>query len=237
MIPPWALRRLRDYRSRIHADPPVGGVDFGDLVRPAPIDGSFGYARGGTLIDRFYIERFLVGHASDIRGRVLEVADDAYTRRFGGKNVHRSDVLGLNVSDGISVVADLCSPPKDLPWEAFDCIVFTQTLQFVSDPAAAICTLARLLHTGGVLLATFPGISQISRYDADRWGDRWRFTTLSARELFEGAFGDVLVEGFGSVLTAIGLLHGLVVEDLPRGSIDRRDPDFELLVTVRAVKR
>src|SRR3712207_7478121 len=40
---------------------------------------------------------------------------------------------------------------------------------------------------GGVLLATFPGISPISR---DQWGDQWywAFTSQSARRLFEEAF-------------------------------------------------
>ena len=43
----------------------------------------FGFDRG-TPIDRYYIESFLSTHASDIRGHVLEVADNTYTRRFGG---------------------------------------------------------------------------------------------------------------------------------------------------------
>ena len=36
-------------------------------------------------MDRHYIERFLAQHAVDVQGRVLEVGDDAYTRRFGGE--------------------------------------------------------------------------------------------------------------------------------------------------------
>ena len=236
-IPPTLLRRMRDFRLRLRAEPPVGDVDFGDLGRVAPIDSIFGLGRGGTPIDRYYIEKFLERNGTHIAGRVLEVADDSYTRRFGGSKVVQSDVLALERADGVSIVADLCQPPEDLPWGAFDCIVLTQTLQFVADPALAVSTLARLLRSGGVLLATFPGISQISRYDADRWGDRWRLTTLAARELLDAEYSQVSVEAFGSVLAAVGVLHGLVVEDLPKGLVDERDPDYEVLVAARAVRR
>lgn len=231
------LRRLHDCWSRLRADPPVGSIDFGDLARVTPIDATFGIGRGGRPIDRHYIERFLERHATDIHGNVLELADDGYTKRFGGANVLHSDVLGLRPAPGITVTGDLCNPPDDFGWGSFDCIVFTQTLQFVSDPAAAVSTLARLLRTRGVLLATFPGISQISRYDAERWGDRWRFTTLSARELLRREFVEVSVEAFGSVLTAVAALHGLVVEDIPVGMMEQHDPDYELIVTARAVRR
>jgi SAM-dependent methyltransferase len=237
MIPPRLLRWLRHAKSRARADPPVGGVDFGDLALQTPIDAAFGLGRGGMAIDRAYIESFLSRYRADIAGRVLEVADDSYTRRFGGSAVRQSDVLSLVPGPAVTIVADLCRPPEDLPWGSFDCVVFTQTLQFVAEPATAVKTLAGLLKPEGILLATFPGISQISRYDDERWGDRWRLTALAARELLDDGFRDVDVEAFGSVLTAIGVLHGLVVEDLPAGALDARDPDYEVVVTARAVRR
>jgi hypothetical protein len=82
------------------------------------------------------------------------------------------------------------------------------------------------------------GISQISRYDMDRWGDYWRFTTLSAQRLFEEVFlpANVSVESYGNVLAANAFMHGLVTEDLRVEELDYRDPDYELLITVRAVK-
>jgi hypothetical protein len=43
-------------------------------------------------LDRYYIEAFLGRHAADIRGRTLEIGDDTYTLRFGGR-VTQSDVL------------------------------------------------------------------------------------------------------------------------------------------------
>jgi hypothetical protein len=41
---------------------------------------------------------------------------------------------------------------------------------------------------------------------------------------------------YGNVLTAIALLHGLAAEELRQEELDYFDPDYEILVTVRAVK-
>jgi SAM-dependent methyltransferase len=235
-LPPSVARWIRRRAARLVARPPVGDVSFGDFMRVDPISPGFGLSRGGTPIDRFYIERFLARHASDISGVVLEVADSEYTERFG-HDLRKIDVLHLREQAGVTVVADLCDPPE-LNWGGYDSIVLTQTLQFVPDPAVALRTVVHLLRSGGVLLATVPGISQISRYDADRWGDRWRFTRQSAVELGEAAFGvgNVSAESFGNVLAAVGVLHGLVVEDVPRPMLEIFDPDYEVIVALRGVK-
>ncbi|MDT7947006.1 MAG: methyltransferase domain-containing protein [Thermoflexus sp.] len=169
---------------------------------------------------------------------MLEIGDDTYTRRFGGDRVARSDVL--HVQEGnpkATIVADLTCADS-IPSDTFDCIIFTQTLHVIYDVRAAIRHLHRILKPGGVLLATFPGISQINRYDMDRWGDYWRFTTLSARRLFEEVFppGNVTVRAYGNVLAAVAFLHGLSAEELRREELDYHDPDYELIITVRAVK-
>jgi hypothetical protein len=89
-----------------------------------------------------------------------------------------------------------------------------------------------------VVLATVPGISQIVRYDMDRWGDYWRFTSLSARRLFECAFpgGEVRVEAHGNVLAGAAFLYGLSSGELRPEELEHHDPDYEVLITVRAVK-
>jgi SAM-dependent methyltransferase len=215
----------------------VGWVWFGNLRRIEPISRVFGLDRG-KAIDRYYIEDFLARHAADVRGSVLEVADNAYTRQFGGERVTQSHVLHVHEGNPrATLVADL-STDNSIPSNSFDCIILTQTLQYIYDTRAAIQTLYRVLNQGGILLATFPGIGQISRYDMDRWGDYWRFTTLSARKLFEDVFsvGNVAVESCGNVLVASSLLQGLAVEDLCEKELDYRDPDYELLITLRAVK-
>ena len=76
---------LARWRHR-NDSPPVGRVKLADLRRTTPISRKFGFDRG-LPIDRYYIERFLERHASDIHGRVLEIAFNMYTLRFGGERV------------------------------------------------------------------------------------------------------------------------------------------------------
>ena len=213
-------------------------VRFGSLRRLTPVSRKFGWDRGGLPVDRYYIGQFLGRHAADIRGRVLEVRDDTYTRKFGGDRVTRCDVLHpVPDNPRATIVADLTAADH-VPAESFDCIILTQVLPFIPDPQAAVHTLHRILRPGGVVLATMPGISQIVRYDMDRWGDYWRFTTLSARRIFECGFpgGAVEVAAHGNVLTAMAFLQGLSSRDLRADELDREDPDYEVLITVRAVK-
>jgi SAM-dependent methyltransferase len=237
ILPVGMQRWLRIRKQRFDCRPPVGWVKFGSLRRIKPISIIFGFDRG-LCIDRYYIEKFLSEHISDIKGHVLEIGDSAYTRKFGGDKVSKSDVL--HVVDGnpnATIVADL-TRDGNVPANTFDCIIFTQTLPFIYDVKAAIRNLYRILKPRGVLLVTFSGISQISRYDMDRWGDYWRFTTLSARKVFGEVFSDnnIQVTSYGNVLVAVSFLHGLASEELRQEELDYHDPDYEVLITVRAVK-
>jgi SAM-dependent methyltransferase len=212
-------------------------VSFGTLRQVTPISRDWGWDRG-LPIDRYYIENFLARYADNIRGRVLEIGDNSYTLRFGCDRVTRSDVL--HVEEGnpkATIVADLTSA-SHIPSEIFDCILLIQTLQLIYDVRAAIQTIHRILKPGGVLLATFPGISQT--YD-HTWGHcwYWNFTTLSARRLFEEFFpaADVKIYAYGNVLASISFLHGLAAEELQKEELDYNDPGYEVLITVRAVKQ
>jgi len=121
--------------------------------------------------------------------------------------------------------------------DAFDCIIFTQALQFIYDMRSVVQVLYRTLKPGGVLLATFPGVTQAPYKEcSDSWC--WAFTPLSVRLLFEEAFpkANIRIEAHGNVLAAISLLHGLAVEELSQEELDYNDPDYELLITLRAEK-
>lgn len=236
-LPEQARRWLRVRRVRLHHKLTRTRARHGALFAVEPIRRNFG-SGAGKCVDRYYIEGFLARHVSDIRGEVLEVGSDIYTVRFGGDVVAHSHVLhAVPGNPRATIVGDL-TRGDGLPSDYFDCIVLTQTLQFIDDVAAALSTLYRMLKPGGVLLATVPGISQISRYDMDRWGEHWRFTSLSARALFDRVFPDemVEVEAYGNVLAAVAFLHGLVTDELEQGELDHLDRDYELLITIRAVK-
>ena len=223
-MPIRPLRRRRDERLPV-------------LPRQ-PVSREFGFERGRP-VDRWYIERFLQEHSADIRGRVLEVAEDSYTRLYGDGQVTQSDVLHAAADDPDATIAGDLVSGAGIPEAAFDCFICTQTLQFIPDAPAAVAGMRRLLAPGGVLLATVPGISQISRVDDAAWGDWWRFTQRGTQRLFAQAFGEanVDVRRHGNVQSAAAFLYGLAAEDLETQDLARDDPAFHLLITVRAVRQ
>jgi hypothetical protein len=201
-----------------------------------PLSDTWGFDRG-TPVDRYYIEHFLERHARDIRGRVLEMKSRAYTDRFG-TGVHSADVLDLDASNAeATIVADL-STTAMMPASRFDCFILTQTLQFIFEVESAITSAHRMLAPGGTLLVTVPCVSRVApRYGQDT--DYWRFTPASCRRLFGAAFGaeQVSIEPLGNVGAAVAFLRGVAVEEIPHRVLDSNDPDFPVVVAVRAVKR
>lgn len=233
----YLARETRRRLARLAVWPPVGWVRFGSLRRLRPISSDYGNSRG-LEIDRYYIEKFLGEFSSDIQGRVLEIKHAAYTHKYGGDRVTQSDILHpVSGNPDATIVADL-TKADHLPSNMFDVIIFTQTLQFIYDIRTVIATMHRILKPGGVLLATASGMAQLSLEDFDKWGEYWRFTSLSARLLFEEAFGagNVTVRSYGNVLAAISFLEGLAVEDLKQKELDTVDRSYEVLIAVRAVK-
>lgn len=217
--------------------PPVGWARLGSLRRLRPISPDWGMERGQP-IDRYYIENFLAVHTADVQGHVLEIGSNTYTRRFGGDQVTQSVVLHVaEQKDVVTLIGDLTTG-ENMPADAFDCVILTQTLNAIFDVAAATQTVHRILKPGGVALITVPGISKISRYDMDRWGYYWSFTTASMMRLMTAVFPPdcVQIAAHGNVLAAIAFLHGLSSQELRRRELDTIDPDYELLITVRAAK-
>jgi SAM-dependent methyltransferase len=192
----------------------------------------------GQPIDRYYIERFLAQRADDIQGRVLEIGDNTYTCQFGQERVTESVVLHVaEQKERVTLIGSL-TEKQTIPAASFDCLIITQTLQAIFDIQAAVDTIYHSLKPGGVALITIPGISKISRYDMDRWGYYWSFTTRSIKELFSAVFPpeNLQIEAHGNVLVAISFLHGLASQELRQKELDYCDPDFEVLITLRAQK-
>ena len=235
-LPAPVARSLRALKWRLAGRTPVGSFDFGDFRNLAPVDRDFGYSRG-LPIDRHYIERFLASHGADVGGRVLEVGDDEYTRRFGGARVTASDVLHVHAGNPkATLVARLEAAPQ-VPDDTFDAIILTQTLSIIYDLRAAVATLHRILKPGGVLLVTVPGVTCVPA--RSEWAATWcwSFTEHSLRRLLEEAFGaGVETATRGNVLAAVAFLEGLCAEELRPGELDHLDPDYPVTITARAVK-
>lgn len=217
-------------------------VTFGDFARIEPVSRFLGTERGKP-IDRQYIDAFLNAERKQIRGSALEVGELRYVPRFG-HDILRQSVLAISpkaVSSHIGleelIIADL-SLPETVPEGDFDCFVCTQTLNFIYDFKSAIQSARRLLKPGGSFIGTVAGISPISRYDADRWGDYWRFTEMSLGRLLTEIFGpNITIRSYGNALTAQAFLQGLCCEDFPDYSVfEKNDKDFPVVIGFVAIR-
>jgi peptidoglycan/xylan/chitin deacetylase (PgdA/CDA1 family) len=211
-------------------------VDWGDLRRIAPVSRDWGYDRGEP-VDRRYIEDFLARHSSDIRGAVLEVQEDDFTRACGGPRVTAGAVVDVDTANTrATLLADLRHAPQ-IPSDRFDCIILTQTLHVIDDMTAALRECHRILKPGGVLLATMPAASRVC-LEYGEHGDFWRVTPAGARALFGEVFSPshTSTTPFGSVLTNTAFLQGFAASELTDAEFAAFDPYFPALTGIRARK-
>ena len=222
--------------SIYQAIPPIYRVDLGSLNRTQPFSTQFGYDRGGP-VDRYYIEKFLAKNSHLIKGRALEIGDNEYTLHFGGSNVSVSDILHVDrTNKKATYVGDLSNAPN-LPSDAFDCIILTQTLQFIYDFKKAIATCYRILKPGGSLLLTVPGISHIPQ---DEWGEYccWSFTETAMKKILSERFdiNHIQTETYGNVLVASAFLYGMGRYELSNDQLNDHDPHYQVIITAECKK-
>lgn len=229
------LRRLRRQLGLLIRRPtvPVGRVRWGSLRRTSPISRRYGYDRGKP-VDRHYIEDFLATWSADIKGRVLEIKEPEYTQSYGGARVTQSDILDVDAANPqATIIADL-NQRTQLPEEAYDCIIFTQTLQYIYGLDCALRELHRSLKPGGVLLMTVPGITPSPLGE----GRHWSFTRLSAERLLDESFGGQNGEvwSYGNLMAVTAFLYGLAAEELRPSELAACDPEYPLIIAARWVK-
>lgn len=196
-----------------------------------PVSNIFGIDRG-KAIDRYYIEEFLHENQHLIRGDVLEIADPSYTRMFGGEKVKRSLILHtVPNKKNVDIVGNL-ETGEGIPENMVDCFILTQTLLCIFDVQSAVRNAVKILKPGGALLLTVPGITQISNFDYDRWGQYWSFTDQSIRKLFEQIVPpeNIVVKTYGNVKIASAFLYGLALHEMKKKDLDFNDHNFQMVI-------
>jgi hypothetical protein len=207
-----------------------------DLRQTKPVSEVFGLDRG-LPVDRYYIEHFLEENKQLISGSVLEIGDDQYSRKFGS-GIDRQEILHFAEGNPYATIIGDLTNSNTLKPELTDCFICTQTLNFIFDVKAAVKGIHFLLREGGTALVTVAGISQVSRYDMDNWGDYWRFTDRSLFQLFSEVFDPdkIEIKCYGNVLSSVAFLEGISANELTVDELMYRDENYQTIITVRVKK-
>ena len=234
------LARL--YRTRLRRDSDAAPasvraahpIQWGNLRRLDPIDPVWGYGRG-TPVDRWQLTRFFDQHKLDIRGRVLEVATPLYASEHGDR-ITRIDILDIDPENReATIIADL-DDAGSLPEAAFDCVICTQTLQYVLNLEVALANLWQGLAPGGVLLLSVPALAK--RDPNPALVDRWRLMPGGLATLVERvcARSEYEVVGVGNTLVVLAALLGIAAEDIDDDELAANRDQFPTLSLARVRK-
>lgn len=206
------------------------------LFRIVPFSRKFGFDYGSP-IDRFYIEKFLSEHCDLIHGDVLEIAENTYTLQFG-RDVVKSHILHVTEGNENATLIGNLETGENIPDNAYDCMLLTQTLPFIYDIRSVLKNCHKALKTDGKLILTVPMLSPVSRYDADRWGDYWRFTEQGVTRLLEDFFEKekTSVSCYGNYYAASAFLRGLPLEEVRKSRLFPTDPDYIVTIGIVAEK-
>lgn len=201
-----------------------------------PVSRDFGLGRG-RAIDRYYIEAFLGEFKNDIKGNVLEIADNTYTIKYGENRVENSYVL--HVEGWGNTIKGNLETGEGLKNRQFDTLIITQTLMFIYDLKSAASNIYKIMKDNATALITVAGISQISRYDASNWGSYWGFHEDALKRLFVPVFGEgnVQIRSYGNVKTATAMLYGMCCEELKEDDFKIQDIDYPVIVAAYLRKR
>ena len=196
-----------------------GSVIFAASRRSTP---NWGYERG-TPIDRVYVERFVGAHAARHprarpRDRSSRLHDAVRRRRRARRHPHGD--RGEPGGDDRRRPRRRTAHPRRhvrLRDRHADAAVHLRRAGSTEHRSIAFSP------PDGVLLATVPGLTKISRIEDELFGEWWHYTGRSVRRLAEEAFGvgNVEVETYGNVLAASGFLYGLAASDLTAPSSTR----------------
>ncbi len=205
---------------------------WGSFLRPNPF--ADGGAGATTPIDQFYVGEFVASNRDAVRGRVLAARDTELVGRDWVGRVTSVDVFDIdpyNVT--ATILTDLCDPVA-FDRASYDCIIMTQTIQRLADPALGLKVLWSALRPGGTLLLSSPVLGPVEPVHGIN-EDRWRYSSSGLRNLVTSVLPDAQcsARAFGSLATAIGHIAGVPMERMPRRALAWHDERVPVVACAR----
>lgn len=208
----------------------VGTTPFYSAVKNmplVPISRKYG-AEFGKPIDRYYIEKFLKNNRKYIQGDVIEIEDTTYTKRYGHS---LKSCTALHVEEMDECIQGNLETGEGIEEGMADCLICTQTLQYIYHPENAAKNIWKMLKKDGTVLITMPFLCQYFE-GAHSWNDYWRTTPQCLKKVLAETFGEknVKVGSLGNIKTAVGFLYGLCGDDIDESDFDYNDKEYPVIV-------
>jgi hypothetical protein len=227
---------MMNYLFKRHIQLLIRKFITGKDINLLPLSRKFGYERG-TPIDRIYIDEHLKKNSKLFKGECLEIGFPEFLLKF---KVPKKDItiLGINKTrNKFNFLNCDLTNTESLPDRKFDLFVCTQTYNFISNYSLAVQNSARLINRDGTLLGTVSGLSTLSQYDNDRWGDYYRFSSRAIEEVLRNYFNEVEVTSYGNLYSTIHFLAGYSYEDLEsKILVMERDDLYPMIIGFKASK-
>jgi SAM-dependent methyltransferase len=202
-----------------------------DIKLEKPLSRRFGFDRG-TPIDRFYIDLFLSENKNLIKGRVLEIGDNIYTKTYD-TNVTKSDVLDVNKKNKkANITGDLRNLKSKIKENTYDTVLLTHVLGLIDDLEACVSEVYRILKPGGNVLVSSAVISpNFSDNKA-----HWRILGHGLKYLFGKKFKKIKIKDYGNFVGFYSFVIGMAQEELDKKKLIKHDSDFPCIATLIATK-
>jgi hypothetical protein len=210
--------------------PPIPYLSVGDL-QAGPLKQP-GTSAELSPIYTWLLEQFLVRHANDIRGRVLDASRARHIVALTGRlNWPTQDVV-------FAVQEDFNTNNPCMGKQSFDCAILDGQDLEAPTVETIISNLLELLKPGGAVLLPLPVNFAVSNSLSFR-APQALFTRESAWQLFNRSGFDprkTLVDSFGNFRLALGIISGADPGDFDPLDLYARELAYPILLGVRAVK-
>jgi len=205
---------------------------WGNLRVDEPFSSNWGIDRG-TPIDRYFGDRFFHDNRELITGKVLEIQNPVYTEGCG-VNVLQADSIDIDGTYGPTIVCDLAKAEGVVASNSYDCFLLPYTLLMLKDLEGALVNAMRVVKPGGTVLATTSVLTPVF----SEYPEYWRMTESGWRELLARVWPgqEVEVRTHGNCVSAVASILGLAQEELTRQELDRNDPRFPVLISIKGRK-